>query len=357
MRHFFFNLIFSYIIVGFTPINSFGECSIINPAYINYKEDTPLTIVLFYNNLIEGIDKSQTIDKVAREGSIPLALTVSINGMGTICEGESSIFTAVPSGGTGSYNYLWSTAETTVSINVSIPGTYTVTVTDNGTSEMANTSKTVTVNPKPVVNAGMDVAICKGTSTTLMANGSMGTPPYTYNWDNGLGAGQNHNVSPISTTTYSVTVTDFNLCTSTDNVIVTVNPKPVVNAGMDVAICKGTSTTLMANGSMGTPPYTYNWDNGLGAGQNHNVSPISTTTYSVTVTDFNLCTSTDNVIVTVNPKPVVNAGMDVAICKGTSTTLMANGSMGNPPYTYNWDNGLGAGQNHNVSLFQRQPIQ
>ncbi|MBK9641654.1 MAG: hypothetical protein IPO72_10320 [Saprospiraceae bacterium] len=139
--------------------------------------------------------------------------------------------------------------------------------------------------------------------------------------------------------------------------IVTVNPKPVVNAGMDVAICKGTSTTLMANGSMGTPPYTYNWDNGLGAGQNHNVSPISTTTYSVTVTDFNLCTSTDNVIVTVNPKPVVNAGMDVAICKGTSTTLMANGSMELHRTHTSGATDLGLDKIIMFPLFQRQPIQ
>ncbi|MBK7302458.1 MAG: Ig-like domain-containing protein [Saprospiraceae bacterium] len=268
-----------------------------------------------------------------------------------ICKGTSTTLMANGSMGTPPYTYNWDNglgAGQNHNVSPISTTTYSVTVTDFNLCTSTD-NVIVTVNPKPVVNAGMDVAICKGTSTTLMANGSMGTPPYTYNWDNGLGAGQNHNVSPISTTTYSVTVTDFNLCTSTDNVIVTVNPKPVVNAGMDVAICKGTSTTLMANGSMGTPPYTYNWDNGLGAGQNHNVSPISTTTYSVTVTDFNLCTSTDNVIVTVNPKPVVNAGMDVAICKGTSTTLMANGSMGNPPYTYNWDNGLGAGQNHNVS--------
>ena len=115
--------------------------------------------------------------------------------------------------------------------------------------------------------------------------GSGGTPGYTYFWDNGLGAGASHDVSPEVTTTYTVEVTDSKGCKATDQVTIIVLPTPNVNAGPDVETCGQQTTTLTAVGSGGTPGYTYFWDNGLGAGASHDVSPEVTTTYTVEVTD------------------------------------------------------------------------
>ncbi len=192
----------------------------------------------------------------------------------------------------------------------------------------------VTIYPLPIANAGSDAAICEGTSITLTATG--GT---SYTWDNGLGVGASHTVAPTTTTTYMVTVTDGNGCVNTDAVEVTVNPLPIANAGSDVAICEGVSTTLTATGGA-----SYTWDNGLGAGASHTVAPTTTTTYMVTVTDGNGCANTDVVEVTVNPLPTANAGSDVTICEGASTTLTATGGT-----SYTWDNGLGAGASHTVA--------
>ncbi|MBK8108932.1 MAG: hypothetical protein IPK46_00605 [Saprospiraceae bacterium] len=145
-------------------------------------------------------------------------------------------------------------------------------------------------------------------------------------------------MSPTVTTTYTVTVTDSKGCTSTDAVVVTVNPLPSVDAGADREICYGFSSTLTAIGSGGTPGYTYLWSNGATTAST-SVSPIVTTTYTVTVTDSKGCTSTDAVVVTVNPLPSVDAGADREICYGLSSTLTAVGSGGTPGYTYLWSNG------------------
>ncbi|MEZ4959932.1 MAG: DNRLRE domain-containing protein, partial [Saprospiraceae bacterium] len=78
---------------------------------------------------------------------------------------------------------------------------------------------------------------------------------------------------------------------------------PDAYAGSDVNICFSFSHTLSASATGGAMPYTYNWDNGLGIGQSHTVSPLVTTIYHVTITSASGCSSMDSVIVTVTVCP------------------------------------------------------
>jgi hypothetical protein len=71
--------------------------------------------------------------------------------------------------------------------------------------------------------------------------------------------------------------------------------------GLDKTICLSQSTTLTANVTGGTAPFSFEWDPDLGDGSSYTVSPSQTTTYKVTVTDFNGCTDVDEVIVYVEP--------------------------------------------------------
>src|SRR5690606_11386694 len=113
--------------------------------------------------------------------------------------------------------------------------------------------------------------------------------------------------------------TDALGCTNSDQVIVTVNPLPIVGAGSDQTICVGDPVTL--NGSGAT---SYTWNNGVV--NNVPFNPTNTLTYTVTGTDANLCVNTDQVIVNVNPLPVVTAGADQTICEGDAVTLNGGGA-------------------------------
>ena len=242
--------------------------------------------------------------------TISSGITVNAGPDVTICSGTSTTLTA-----SGATTYSWSPGgQTTASITINPSSTTTYTVTGTSAGCTASDNVTVTITSGAPINAGPDVSICTSGSTTLAASGGV-----TYAWDNGLGSGNNLSVSPASTTTYTVTGTDAGGCVGTDNVVVTVNSLPSVNAGLDQTICPGTSVTL--NGSGAT---NYSWDNGVLDGIAF--TPSTTTSYTVTGTSATGCTATDQVTITLAVPPTVDAGPDITICPGTSTTLTASGA-------------------------------
>ena len=155
-----------------------------------------------------------------------------------------------------------------------------------------------------------------------------GSGAVSYTWDNGVTDGVAFTPA-LGTTTYTVTGTDANNCVNTDQVDVTVNPLPTVDAGSDQTVCDGTQVTLSGSGAV-----SYTWDNGVTDGLAFTPA-LGTTTYTVTGTDANNCVNTDQVDVTVNPLPTVDAGSDQTVCDGTQVTLSGSGAV-----SYTWDNGV-----------------
>ncbi|MFN7116933.1 MAG: putative Ig domain-containing protein [Saprospiraceae bacterium] len=275
----------------------------------------------------------------------------------TICAGDTTMLMAAASGGTAPYTFNWSAGGLSgqnPTVNPTATTTYTVTVTDrNGCSDTASITINVTQGLEVEIAAN-DATLCPGESAELSVNVGNGTRPYTYRWNQGLPADSTQTVMPMQTTTYSVTVTDANGCSGTDDLIITVNPVPSVEAtASDTTICAGTSTNLSATASGGTGPYTFTWNPGNLSGQNQTVNPNDTTIYTVVVTDANGCMNSDQITIFVTPQPRVSIGAsDMTICAGDSTTLTATANGGLPPYTFNWDNGLGTGANKTVTPTQ-----
>ncbi len=168
--------------------------------------------------------------------------------------------------------------------------------------------------------------ICPGTSATLVASG--GTL-YQFS-DGSLNSTARIVVSPLITTTYSVTVTNSNNCTAIANATVTVLPPVNAQISGSLSFCAGGSTLLTGSGGVGLPVGTYRWNTGA---TTSTLSVTTTGTYSLTVISVDGCQGTTSVTVTEQPNPVVTA-TSATVCAGQTATLTAGGAN-----RYSWSNG------------------
>jgi hypothetical protein len=284
------------------------------------------------------VTKQATVTVVAAP-----AITSFTPAAATITAGSSTTLTGVFSNGTGSVdNGVGAvTSGTAVTVSPSATTTYTLTVTNTAGASVTKQA-TVTVVPAPAITSFVSAAatITAGTSTTLTAVFSNGTGSV----DNGVGAVTSATpvtVSPAATTTYTLTVTNAANTSVTKQVTVTVVAAPAITSFTAAAatITAGTSTTLTAVFSNGTGSV----DNAVGAvtsGVAVSVSPASTTTYTLTVTNAAGASVTKQATVTVVPAPVITSFTPGAatIVSGSSTTLTAVFSNG----TGSVNNGVGS---------------
>ena len=104
--------------------------------------------------------------------------------------------------------------------------------------------------------------LCNGGSTgiaTVNVNG--GTNPISYSWSPSGGTAATANNLPAGN--YTVTTTDANGCTSTDNVTISQPAVLAASASSTPALCNGSSdgdASSAVNG--GTTPYSYQWTGG-----------------------------------------------------------------------------------------------
>lgn len=263
--------------------------------------------------------------------------TVTPSNTGPVCQGEDFDLTSVINSSTAPTSISW-TGPNGFSSSVEDPGTQTSTtagnqvynvtvVTPNGT---CTGSTTVLVNSLPPVNAGLDQSVCEGTSVTLTATGGV-----TYQWDNNVTQATAFTPA-VGTLTYTVGAVDANGCPGVDQVVVTVNPNPIVSAGPDQNICQGVSVTLSGTGAT-----SYSWNNSVQNGVPF--TPTISGTYTIIGTTLAGCTGTDNMNINITPIPIPTLVPDNTIGCMPATFTYTNTSV-DLANTFVWDFGDGTTQ-------------
>lgn len=314
---------------SWTPASYLDFPTSLNPTTDNLSNTTVFILSVVDN--VTGCQQSDMIVVTITGGALNVNTTASPS---TICSGASVQLSALASGGSGVYTYTWDSNPPGFTSNAPTPivspvstTSYMVTV-DDGFNSVSG-SALVIVNSTPVANAGSDINICSGTSTSLNASGGS-----TYSWSPSSGLSATNvaspNASPTSTTLYTVTVTSAEGCSSTDDILVTVNSVPTASAGADFSMCLGQSANLNASGGS-----TYLWSPSAGLSDSNISGPVatpsSTTNYVVTVWNSQGCSDSDDIIITVNMLPSANAGNDEIICLGDAALLNASGGS-----SYEW---------------------
>ncbi len=279
-----------------------------------------------------------------------------------ICAGESSQLNAVAFGGTGMYNFQWSSTPPGFNSDIQSPVVYpevtteyTVIISDG--YNVTSSTVTITVNPVPVSNAGADQVIPYGTSTTIYGSAGGGTGSYIWTWEPATllinPAAQNPATKNLySTTVFRLKATDSNTgCISQyDTVIVALEGGPlgVTLSAQDDTICQGGSTTLTAFGFGGNfSDYTYTWYLGTEVLKEENnvistldISPETNGNFNYTVKiydGYNEFNANVSVYVTATPAFSILGNPEIVACP--TDTVLLQPSAAFPGAQYYWSNG------------------
>jgi hypothetical protein len=339
-----------YLFVGLERIGGamvFNVDNPVNPVYVGYYNNRSTTASgpdlgtegIIYIDAAHS-PNGQSILILANEVSSTLSIYqvntcaeiagAEINSTDTeVCEGET---VAMNISGSPSTTIQWLqngqslTGANGLNITASTSGDYQVVI-ESDVYACTDTSnvQTLVVHALPVVSAtASDYALCIGDSVTVYAEGAS-----IYAWTNAVT--ENVPFAPQSSSEYLVTGTDVNGCQDTSLVSIAVAELPLVSANAtDTVICYGESVVFYGSGAA-----TYSWNNAVSNGIGIVLNP-STTTYTVVGTSASGCTSSDSILVTVNPTPVIDLGADTTVCS-YNLPITLNGPAGFA--TYQWNTG------------------
>ncbi|MCX7954825.1 MAG: gliding motility-associated C-terminal domain-containing protein, partial [Bacteroidales bacterium] len=316
----------------------------------NLQSTTVYTLLVTDN--VTGCSATDNVTITVTGTPLAVPLNVSDN---EICLGEQITITAVASGGSGSYTYMWSSNPTGFNPGNTNTGTHTPNlstiyyVTVNDGYNTTNTSIAVTVNELPDVSISANTPLCEGSNLNL--NGTS-TTAITYNWTGPNGYTSNtgysiiHNIQLNQAGWYVLQVTDGNGCSNKDSIQINVLPLPDINFTTNSPVCEGNTIHIEASGGV-----SYSWSGPNGYSGNGQIININNATeanegyYVVQVIGANGCKAKDSILIVVNQVPIITITSNSPTCEGATINIQASGGT-----TYSWIGPNYSGNNAIVNI-------
>jgi gliding motility-associated-like protein len=238
-----------------------------------------------------------------------------------ICILESTTLTA--SSNISVLDYLWNTNQTTntIGVNPTVTTTYSVRGTDSiGCSDTV--AYTMVVHNLPILNINPSPGnICYGDSLQLQLSSNIALTQYTWSTTE---TQQNIWVAPLSNSLYTVTATDIFGCVNDTQNYVFVHPNPIINIIPKTStICSDSSLQLVVNTNI--PAQNILWNTGDTV-SNPIYTPLTTTSYSVVLTDTNGCFGYDTSLVNVIQRVTCNLIATSPICSDDTAKIEYQGT-------------------------------
>ncbi|MFO7868050.1 MAG: gliding motility-associated C-terminal domain-containing protein [Bacteroidales bacterium] len=334
-----------------TSVDCFGDCDIdvkVVPEggttpYVSYEWDSDLPntqtatlcagtyAVMVTDNNGCTITESHTITQ-------PPKLEVVIDVYNTIqCYGETGRLEAITNGGVSPYQFSWSDGGTNRISNWIPEGSYSVQVTDNNACEVS-TSYSLTQPDSLELSFIIEDIVCQDVSDGILRVNPVGgvvADDYSYSWNSGHTTATINNLLPQL---YSVTVTDDNSCSTTDEMdLSNINEFGVVFDYEKVTCIGRSDGEITASALYGNPPFVYEWRDGITDSVR---TGVSEGWYYVTITDNLGCKTTDSVYVeTISPLFAQDIGTTETACNTAEGSAYITMQGGTPPYSYMWSTG------------------
>ena len=270
-----------------------------------------------------------------------LPLQVSINSTNINCFGLSDgTATAIGSGGSGGFTYLWSTGDALANIVNLSAGTYDVTVTDmNGCTASSSIDITEPALPIHIHTTVLSNVTCNsGSDGAISATADGGTGTLIYSWSTGSSL---QTLNAIVAGTYDVTVTDINGCFETASIAVSEPLAIVVVPTITPSSCDGHNDgaiNLVVSGGTGAYDFLWTEINFDSTYVSQNLINVRGGTYALQVTDASSCVYLDTFIISNNVIVDVNIVNTTYVCNGStgSVGITALGAGVGIYYDYEW---------------------
>ncbi|WP_161890903.1 Ig-like domain-containing protein [Pontibacter russatus] len=199
--------------------------------------------------------------------------------------------------------------------------TYTVIGLNAATGCTNAATVTVTVNPLPKVNAGLDITVCNAPVPTKLQGSPAGG---TWSGPNVTATG--FFTPPATLGNYELTYTYTNAsgCVASDKMVVTVKEVPLAEAGDDRVVCLNSGSFKLAG-----LPAGGSWSGSKYIRADGTFTPDAAGTFTLIYTHgTGSCESKDQLQVRVNPLPAAPAAAGTIICPGFGATLTAASPVG-----------------------------
>ena len=281
---------------------------------------TMVTIVQQSNNL----NISATVGDascVGNDGSIDLSVTGAEN--------------------PATLSYLWSDGAMRADRDSLIPGTYSVTVTDEGGCT-ANTSVDVLMPADCTPNCSdfvvamtfQDVSCFGENDGAVNLSVEGGTSPYHFEWSNGA---TTEDLANLSAGMYNGTISDAMGCSFVASVSIAEPDALQVTATLTDADCEGNGGNINLSVEGGTLPYTFNWSNGANT---EDITDLEAGEYFGTISDAKGCMAIASGTIEQEEAPIVTASITNESCDGNDGAIDLTIDSGSGDYAISWDNGL-----------------
>jgi len=345
------------------PEEKLEDNSVIDPITINLTETTNYTMIVED----ESNNCRSTDDVTVNIVGGPMSVSISTN-HNSVCANDPAELEAIPSGGSGDYNFTWTSdppginyTTEIITVTPNVTTTYFVEVTDGYTT--LNNEITITVFPAPIADAGSEQEINMGTYTFLDGSVSSGQEPYSYNWsppdyiDGAITIRDPKTTILNENQNYLLNVVDDNGCagiSSEVTVRVTGSALGADPKSEPSYICLGDTATLISRvAGGGGPPFTLEWRTEDGSwsetGDSVLVNPTEDTKYFLKINDGYTSKDSITLYLAVQPLPVIDlipvgypfSGDTIKVCVRDTVTLDAGNEANPPDMSYLWSNGWG----------------
>ena len=269
------------------------------------------------------------------------AFELSISAPALLCTGTTATLTAMPTGGTSPYSYLWSSGETTQSISNKPAGNYTVWVTDGeGCTFEASTSISQEAGPTEATATATASTCSQANGELTVSSVTGGTAPYSYSID-GTNFQSSETFSKLLANTYELTIKDANGCLLLKSFTVPDQAGPSsFTASLSPASCSQANGGIEVSGiTGGTSPYSYSID-GSTFQASSLFAGLAAGSYTLWVKDANGCTHSQTGYTLTNqagPTAVTASAFPASCTDNDGRIEVDTPTGGTAPFTYSID--------------------